>query len=54
VSLQNRKQELMGQIDRVMTACSITPDQVVGFLNCIETIEKQAVTNVILLNACFV
>ncbi|XP_026812653.1 roquin-2 [Rhopalosiphum maidis] len=28
VSLQNRKQELMGQIDRVMTACSITPDQV--------------------------
>lgn len=44
----------MGQIDRVMTACSITPDQVVGFSNCIGTIEKQAVTNIILLNACFV
>lgn len=30
MSLQNRKQELMGQIDRVMTACTITPDQVVN------------------------
>ncbi|XP_050548992.1 roquin-1 [Daktulosphaira vitifoliae] len=28
ISLQNRKQELMGQIDRVMTACTLTPDQV--------------------------
>lgn len=31
MSLQNRKQELMGQIDRVMTAC-ITPDQVVCYV----------------------
>lgn len=29
MSLQNRKQELMSQIDRVMTACTLTPDQVV-------------------------
>ncbi|VVC27713.1 Zinc finger, RING-type,Zinc finger, RING/FYVE/PHD-type,Zinc finger, CCCH-type,Zinc finger [Cinara cedri] len=28
MSLQNRKQELLGQIDRVMTACTLTPDQV--------------------------
>ncbi|XP_050424791.1 roquin-1 [Adelges cooleyi] len=28
ISLQNRKQELMGQLDRVMTACALTPDQV--------------------------
>lgn len=32
MSLQNRKQELMGQIDRVMAACTITPDQVVGYV----------------------
>lgn len=33
ITLQNRKQELIGQIDRVMTACTITPDQVVSCIN---------------------
>lgn len=40
MTLQNRKQELMGQIDRVMTACTLTPDQVVHFVILIVNVSK--------------